>query len=89
MIFRVRNIDRQGIVSNYSSSEDDKDTRLESDIKEPGDDKRDIAMKKEVRKKILNQQELNVTTVIITLNTISEEKNVQKNSKYSNILWIY
>ena len=77
----IRNIKALGIVPSYSRSEDDK---LEINIEEPGDDKRDIVLKKEVGKKImmnqkiLNQQELNVITTINTLKTISENKTFTK-----------
>ena len=80
----IRNINAQGIVPSYSSSEDVKDFKLESDIQEPGDDKRDIVMGKKVWKKImmnpkiLNQQELNVTTTINTLKNFSENKTFKK-----------
>ena len=80
LFFSIKNIDKQGIVSNYLSSDNDKDIKLESDIQEPGDDK----MNKEAREKmmtklkILNQQELNDTTMINTLKTISENKTFTK-----------
>ena len=84
LFFSIKIIDTQGIVSNYLSSDDDKDIKLESDIQELSDDKRDFVMKKEVPKtikmkpKILNQKKLNVATTINTLNTISENKTFKK-----------
>ena len=82
IFIRIRNINAQGTVPNYPSSEDEK--YLKVDIQEPGDDKREIVLKQEVRKKlkmkpkILNQQELNVTTLINTLKTNSENKTFKK-----------
>ena len=80
IFIRIRNINAQGTVPSYPSSEDEKDFKV--DIQEPGHGKREIVLKQEVRKKlmmkpkILNQ--LNVTTLINTLKTISENKTFKK-----------
>ena len=82
IFFSIRN-NTQRIVSYHSSSEV-KDIRQERDIHETVDDKRDIVIKFEVSKtsmvkpNIVNEQKLNVTTTINTLNKISEKKTFNK-----------